>query len=38
MGWTIGRVTSRDYGIPRGLPYLTGFVIHCEVTDEAFAA
>jgi hypothetical protein len=38
MGWTIGRVTSRDYGIPRGLPYLTGFVIHCEVTDDAFAA
>jgi len=38
MGWTIGARTSRDYGIPRGLPYLTGFVIHCEVTDEAFAA
>ena len=38
MGWTIGRVTSRDYGIPRGLPYLTGFVIHCEITDESLAA
>jgi hypothetical protein len=38
MDWTIGRVTSRDYGIPRGLPYLTGFVIHCEITDEALAA
>ena len=38
MGWTIGRQTSKQYGIPRGLPYLTGFVIHCEVTDEAFAA
>ncbi len=38
MGWTIGRQTSKDYGIPRGLPYLTGFVIHCEVTDESFAA
>lgn len=38
MGWTIGRVTSRDYGIPRGLPYLTGFVIHCEITEEALAA
>ena len=36
MGWTIGRQTSKDYGIPKGLPYLTGFVIHCEVTDEAF--
>ena len=31
MGWTIGRQTSKGYGIPRGLPYLTGFVIHCEV-------
>ena len=38
MGWTIGSQTSKDYGIPRGLPYLTGFVIHCEVTDEVFAA
>jgi hypothetical protein len=28
MGWTIGRETSKDYGIPRGLPYLTGFVIN----------
>jgi hypothetical protein len=23
MGWTIGRQTSKQYGIPRGLPYLT---------------
>lgn len=38
MGWTIGRQTGRDYGIPSGLPYLTGYVIHCEITDEAFAA
>ena len=38
MGWTIGRQTSKDYGIPRGLPYLTGFVIHCEITDESLAA
>jgi hypothetical protein len=36
MGWTIGRQTSKDYGIPKGLVYLTGFVIHCEVTDESF--
>lgn len=34
MGWKIGRLTSRDHGIPRGLPYLTGFVIHCEITEE----
>ena len=38
MGWTISHPTSKQYGIPRGLPYLTGFVIHCEVTDVAFAA
>jgi len=38
MGWTIGRQTSKQYGIPKGLPYLTGFVIHCEVTDESFEA
>ena len=38
MGWTIGRQTSKDYGIPKGLPYLTGFVIHCEIVDEALAA
>ncbi|BAO82932.1 hypothetical protein SMCB_0704 [Serpentinimonas maccroryi] len=37
LGWKIGRQTSKDYGIPRGLPYLTGFVIHCEVTDEALS-
>ena len=36
MGWTISRQASKDYGIPKGLPYLTGFVIHCEVTDESF--
>jgi hypothetical protein len=38
MDWTIGRHTSKEYGIPRGLPYLTGFVIHCEITDESLAA
>ena len=38
MGWTISGHTSKDYGIPKGLPYLTGFVIHCEVTDESFEA
>jgi hypothetical protein len=38
MAWTVGRQTARDYGIPRGMPYLTGFVIHCEVTDEAFSS
>lgn len=38
MDWTIGRQTARDYGIPRGLPYLTGFVIHCEIVEEELAA
>ncbi len=38
MGWTIGRRTSKDYGIPRGLPYLTGFVIHVAILDESLAA
>lgn len=38
MGWKIGRLTSRDYGIPRGLPYLTGFVVHCGIVEEELAA
>ena len=38
MGWTIGRQTSKDYGIPKGLPYLTGFVIHCAIEAEALDA
>ena len=33
MGWTIGRRTSRNTGIPKGLPYLTGFVINAEITE-----
>lgn len=33
MGWKIGRQTSKDYGIPRGMPYLTGFVVHCEIVE-----
>ena len=38
MGWTIGRSTSKQYDIPKGLPYLTGFVIHCEIVEESLAA
>lgn len=37
MGWSIGRLTSKQHGIPKGLPYLTGFVIHCEIVEEALA-
>ncbi|NMG16970.1 hypothetical protein [Aromatoleum bremense] len=31
MDWHIDRATARDYEIPEGLPYLVGFVIHCEI-------
>lgn len=37
MGWMIGRLTNRDHGIPRGLPYLTGYVLHCEIAEEMAA-
>jgi hypothetical protein len=37
MNWTIDRRTSRETGIPRGLPYLIGFVTDCEITAEAVA-
>jgi len=32
--WKISRRTSRETGIPIGLPYLTGFVTHCEIMSE----
>ncbi|CDK97899.1 protein of unknown function [Magnetospirillum gryphiswaldense MSR-1 v2] len=35
MGWKITRRTSRDTGIPSGLPYLTGFVAHFEIMADA---
>lgn len=28
MDWKIGKRTARELGIPKGLPYLTGFVIY----------
>jgi hypothetical protein len=34
MGWTISRSTARETGIPKGLPYLTGFVAHFEIQAE----
>jgi hypothetical protein len=34
MRMTIKRRTAIDYGIPHGLPYLTGFVIHAKINDE----
>ncbi len=38
MGWTINHHTSKEYNIPRGLPYLAGFVIHCGIVEEELAA
>jgi hypothetical protein len=35
MRMTIKRRIAIDYGIPSGLPYLTGFVIHAKINDEA---
>ena len=28
MGWTINRETAREIAIPKGLPYLKGFVLY----------
>jgi hypothetical protein len=37
MGWRIGRAISRDLGIPQGLPYLTGFVVHAAIAADSEA-
>jgi hypothetical protein len=37
MGWTIGRRTARESGIPMGLPYLTGFVAQAGIEAEGDA-
>ncbi|MBK8174794.1 MAG: hypothetical protein IPK66_05845 [Rhodospirillales bacterium] len=34
MGWSIGKQTEREHGIPRDLPYLTGWVMNCEIEAE----
>ena len=34
QGWRISHQTSRDQGIPRGLPTLTGWVTHFQILDE----
>ena len=34
MGWRIGRKTSRETGIPHGLPYLTGLANHFAIMAE----
>ena len=33
--WTIGHATARETGIPQGLPYLTGFVMHAAIEADA---
>ena len=33
QAWRISRWTSRDEGIPAGLPYLTGWVVHFGALD-----
>ena len=35
IGWTIGRATSRETGIPQGLPYLTGYAMHAAIEADA---
>jgi hypothetical protein len=35
MGWKIDRATALEHGIPKGLPYLTGFVGLYEIMAEA---
>lgn len=34
MGWSIGKRTEHEYGIPRDLRYLTGWVMNCEIEAE----
>ena len=35
MGWRISARTAHETGIPRGLPYLTGYVLHAEIEADA---
>lgn len=37
MTMKIGKATSIDYGIPRGLPYLTGWVVQAGIDAEQTA-
>ena len=34
MASSIGRKTANEYGIPYGLPYMTGWVMHCAILAE----
>ena len=35
MGWTINRETSREIAMPKGLPYLKGFVLYFSLLAQA---
>jgi len=35
MGWNTNRRIEREIGIPRGLPHLTGWVTHFEITGRS---
>ncbi|GAB5501331.1 MAG: hypothetical protein PsegKO_36420 [Pseudohongiellaceae bacterium] len=35
QGWRIGKALNRSHGIPADLPYLTGFITHFEITEDA---
>lgn len=35
MGWAISKSVNKYYGIPKGMPYLVGFVIHSEIVNAA---
>lgn len=37
MGWSISSQTSKECGIPKGLPYLTGFVLQAAIDEELTA-
>ena len=34
MSWKIGRTAHNHYGIPMGMPHLSGFVIHCNIHQD----
>jgi hypothetical protein len=34
MSWKIGRTAHGHYGIPMGMPHLSGFVIHCNIPQD----
>ncbi len=35
MGWTISRETAREIAMPKGLPYLKGFVLYFSLKVQA---